>query len=104
MEEVQVVDTVVNPANNMAQQNSWGGLLIYCLMAFVIIYFFIMRPNKKRMNEYQKMIDSIAIGDRVMAAGIYGTVKSISDKTMEIEIAKGVVIEVNKNAIGAVEK
>ena len=63
-----------------------------------------IRPNKKRMNEYQKMLDSIKVGDRVLAAGIYGKVKKISDKTIDLEIAKGVVIEVNKNAIVNVEK
>lgn len=100
MEQVNVAE----PVTNVAQQNSWGGLFVYCLVAFAIIYFLIVRPNKKRMAEYQKMIDSVATGDRVMAAGIYGKVKKISDKTIEMEIAKGVVIEVSKNAIGAVEK
>ena len=105
MEEVQVVDTVVNSGNVAApQQNGWGGLLVYCVLAFAVIYFFIVRPNKKRMAEYQKMIDSVAVGNRIMAAGIYGTVKKINEKTVEMEIAKGVVIEVSKNAIGAVEK
>ena len=56
------------------------------------------------MAEYQKMVDSVAVGNRIMAAGIYGTVKKINEKTVEMEIAKGVVIEVSKNAIGAVEK
>ena len=68
-----------------------------------ILYFFMIRPNKKRMAEYQKMLDSIKIGNRVMAAGIYGTVKEINEKTVKLEIAKGVVIEVNKNAIASVE-
>ena len=63
-----------------------------------------VRPNKRRMAEYQKMIDSIKAGDRIMAAGIYGTVKNVGDKTIEMEIAKGVVIEVSKNAVASVEK
>ena len=104
MQEVQVVDTVTDSAPAAAQQGSWGGLFIYCLIVFAIIYLFMVRPNKKRMAEYQKMIDSIKIGDRVMAAGIYGTVKKINEKTIEMEIAKGVVIEVSKNAIASVEK
>ena len=62
-----------------------------------------IRPNKKRMAEYQKMLDSIKVGNRVMAAGIYGNVKKVNEKTIELEIAKGVVIEVNKNAVASVE-
>lgn len=104
MEEVQVVDTVANSGNVAAQGGGWGTLFVYCLAVFAIVYFLMVRPNKKRMAEYQKMIDSIKVGDRVMAAGIYGKVKKIEDNKIELEIAKGVVIEVNKNAIGAVEK
>ena len=100
MEEVTVVDS----ANTAAQQGGWGTLFVYCLVVFAIVYFLMVRPNKKRMAEYQKMIDSIKVGDRIMAAGIYGKVKKIGEKTVELEIAKGVVIEVSKNAIGAVEK
>ena len=103
MEEITVVDSATN-VTQPAQQGSWGGLLLYCLIVFAIIYFFMVRPNKRRMAEYQKMIDSIKVGDRIMAAGIYGTVKKIGAKTIEMEIAKGVVIEVSKNAIASVEK
>ena len=63
MQEVTAVDTAVDAATQAApqaaQQGSWGGLFLYCLIIFVIIYFFMVRPNKRRMAEYQKMIDSI---------------------------------------------
>ena len=50
-----------------------------------------------------KMIEGIQVGNRVLAAGIYGTVKNIGEKTIEMEIAPGVVIEVSKNAVANVE-
>ena len=100
MEQVEVIDT----ATQAAPQGSWTGLFIYCLLAFAIIYFFMIRPNKKRMAEYQKILESVKVGDRVLAAGIYGKVKKIGEKTLDLEIAKGVVIEVSKNAIVNVEK
>ena len=49
------------------------------------------------------MLDSVKVGNRVLAAGIYGIVKKVNEKTIEMEIAKGVVVEVNKNAIAAIE-
>jgi preprotein translocase subunit YajC len=104
MEEITAVDTATQTTQQVAQQGSWGGLFVYCVIIFVIIYFFMVRPNKKRMAEYQKMIDSIKVGDRIMAAGILGTVKKVGDKTIEMEIAKGVVIEVSKNAVASIEK
>lgn len=102
---VDTVQQVADSANQAAQQGSLMNTLWVFAILFVLMYFFMIRPNKKRMTEYQKMLDSIKIGDRVMAAGIYGTVKSINEKSLEIEISKGVVIEVSKNAVaGIVEK
>lgn len=98
--EAAVVDNVAAAA----PKNDWWGLLLYCVVVFGIIYIFMVRPNKRRMAEYQKMLDALQVGNRVMAAGIYGTVKKVNDKTIEVEIAKGVVVEVNKNAIANVEK
>ncbi len=101
---VETVNTVANNAVPVAaEQGSWTGLLVYCLVVFGIIYFFMVRPAKKRMAEYQKMLDSLKVGSRVLAGGIYGTIKKINDKTIEMEIAKGVVVEVNKNAVANVE-
>ncbi|MBR6838878.1 MAG: preprotein translocase subunit YajC, partial [Alphaproteobacteria bacterium] len=75
-----------------AEQGSWLGLLLYCAVVFGIIYFLMVRPAKKRMAEYQKMLNSLRVGARVLAGGIYGTIKSINEKTIELEIAKGVVV------------
>ena len=98
-----VADAVQTTTQNATQTGDWWGLLLYCLIIFAIIYIFMVRPNKKRMAEYQKMLDSLQVGNRVMAAGIYGVIKKINEKTIEMEVAKGVVIEVNKNAVASVE-
>lgn len=94
------IDTV---AQTTTGGDIWG-MVVCCLVVLGILYLFMVRPNKKRMAEYQKMLDSLAVGNRVMAAGIYGTIKKIGDKTIELEIAKGVVVEVSKNAVAGVEE
>ncbi len=99
MEQAAVV---AQNADAVATGNTWG-LVLYCAVVFGIIYLFMVRPNKRRMAEYQKMLDSLKVGNRVMAAGIYGTIKKINERTIELEVAKGVVIEVNKNAVASVE-
>ena len=102
----QTAEVVNQATQNMPavqQQGSMWGMIIYCLIIMAILYFFMIRPNKKRMAEYQKMLDSIKIGNRVLVAGVYGIVKSINEKTLNVEIAKGVVVEVNKNAVASVE-
>ncbi|MCQ2574590.1 MAG: preprotein translocase subunit YajC [Alphaproteobacteria bacterium] len=100
------MNEIVNAGTNVAQSTPQGsslGLILYCLVIIGILYLFMIRPNKKRMAEYQKMLDSLKVGNRVLAAGIYGTIKKINEKTINVEIAKGVVVEVNKNAVAYVE-
>lgn len=98
--EQVTIDTVANASQN---GNVWG-MLLYLIVIFGVIYLLIVRPNKKRMAEYQKMLDSMKVGNRVVAAGIYGTIKKIGDTTIDVEIAKGVVVTVAKNAVASVEK
>lgn len=99
----QVVDTATQ-TTTAAPQGSMMGLVIYCALIFAVIYLFMVRPNKKRMAEYQKMLDGLKVGNRILAAGIYGTIKKINDKSVDMEVAKGVVIEVSKGAIASVEQ
>ena len=98
----EVVATVVQ-TGAAAPQNGFWGMVLYLVVVFGIIYFLMVRPNKKRMAEYQKMLDSLQVGNRVMAAGIYGTIKKINERTIDLEDAKGVEIEVAKNAVAGVE-
>jgi preprotein translocase subunit YajC len=97
-EVVEVVGTAA-----AAPKNDTWAMVAYCLVIFAIIYFLMIRPNRRRMAEYQKMLDSLKVGNRVMAAGIYGTIKKINEKSVELEVSKGVVIEVNKNAVAGIE-
>ena len=92
--------------NTTAATNQGGvwGMLLYCAAVFAIIYLFMVRPNKRRMAEYKKMLDGLKVGNRVLAAGIYGTIKKVNENSIEVEIAKGVVVEISKNAVANVEK
>jgi len=99
-----VEQATIDGMNNVAQTGNVWGMVLYLIVIFGVIYLLIVRPNKKRMAEYQKMLDSLKVGNRVLAAGIYGTIKKIGDTTIDVEIAKGVVVEVVKNAVASVEK
>ena len=102
-ETIEVANQVTQNVPPVQPQDGMWGMIIYCVVIMAILYLFMIRPNKKRMAEYQKMLDSIKVGNRVLAAGIYGTVKKVNEKTIEMEIAKGVVVEVNKNAVANIE-
>jgi preprotein translocase subunit YajC len=99
----EVANQINQNAPVIAEQGSSWGLITYCIIVMAILYFFMIRPNKKRISEYEKMLNSIKVGNRVLAAGIYGTVKKVNEKTIDLEIAKGVVIEVSKHAVAGIE-
>lgn len=74
--------------------------LIWFLVLIGVFYFFLIRPQQRRTKEHQKLVDSLKVGDKVVTiGGMYGTIKSLSEKTALLEIAKGVKILVSKTAI-----
>lgn len=81
---------------------SWT-LLIWVAVFGVIIYFFMIRPNKKRSDEQKSMMDSLQPGTRVMlTSGIFGTIETMGDQQAVIELAPGTAITVVKQAIAKV--
>lgn len=60
-------------------------LLVFAVM-FVAMYFFMIRPEKKRKKEEQKMRDNLQVGDEIVTiGGIYGRVISIKEDTLVLE-------------------
>ena len=60
---------------------------------FVVFYFFMIRPQQKKAKEAKKFIDELKTGDKVVTiGGVHGTVVSIREKTLVVEIdsSKGV--------------
>ena len=101
----------------LAAQQQGGSSMSFLLMMvaiFAIMYFFMIRPQQKqqkmirpqqkKQKEIRKFQNSLAEGASVVTGGgIYGTVKRIDLATnkVELEIAKGVVITVDKGYVFA---
>ena len=81
-----------------------GGLLsslIFLGLLIAIFYFMLIRPQKKRMEDHRKLVESIDPGDQVITmTGLYGTVRSIGDEDLELEIAPGTTVRFLKSAVG----
>lgn len=73
-------------------------LMIVLLIA--VFYFMMIRPQQKRQKEIRNFRDGIQAGDNVTTAGgILGKVRKVKQTTFLIEIASGVVIEIDKNSV-----
>ena len=79
-------------------------MIIMLVLMFAIMYFFMIRPQQKRQKEIRNFQNSLTIGTKVVTGGgVHGEVKKIdlAENTIEIEIAKGVVIKVEKTYVFA---
>lgn len=89
------------PAANEVSMSSFVPLILI----FAIFYFFIIRPQSKKYKNHQEMISNLKVGNNVVISnGILGKVKSLSKKepTVAVEIAKDVIITVQRNSISEV--
>ena len=67
---------------------------------FVIMWFFMIRPQRKQQKELEKFRNSLKRGDKVVTAGgIYGTVDEIKDRTVLIKVDGDVKLRVDKNSL-----
>ena len=79
-------------------QNSGIGQFIPLILIFVIFYFFLIRPQQKKVKEHKFMVENLKRGDKVItSAGIIGTIERIIDnEKAEVLIAENVKVEVIK--------
>lgn len=72
---------------------------VLLLGMFIIMYFFMIRPQQKRQKEAKKFRDTISKGDKVVTiGGVHGKIISISDLTVVLEVESG-KIRVSKSAL-----
>ena len=75
---------------------SAGATIIYyavqfvpLILIFVIFYFMLIRPQRKKDKEAKKMLESLKVGDRICTiGGIYGTIVRIKDDVLTIEVGE----------------
>lgn len=78
-------------------------LIIYVVAFIAIFYFMAIRPQQRQRRAHMELLNSLKKGDTIVtAAGMYGTVKKVDDTVVEVEIAKGVTIKINRRAISEI--
>jgi len=80
-------------------QSSLMGMLPLVLM-FVVLYFVMIRPQMKKAKEHKAMIEALSKGDEVATAGgILGKVTKLGDSFIDIEVADGVEVHLQRSAV-----
>jgi preprotein translocase subunit YajC len=75
-------------------------MLIFIVLLFAMMYFVMIRPQRKRQREHQDFIEQLHRGDRVVTAGgIYGQVESVSEDNIVLKVESGATMRVAKSSV-----
>jgi len=75
--------------------------ILFLVLIFGVFYFILIRPQQQKQKKHKSMLDSLQKGDKVITiGGFYGIIRDIKGDTLTLEIAKDVVINTTRNAIG----
>jgi len=87
-------------AEAVTEANPVVGLAVQLILVFAIFYFLLIRPQKKKMEERDKMLDAITIKDEIITGGgIYAKVVDVKDDILTVEIAQGVRVKVSRSSV-----
>ena len=65
------------------------GMLLPLVLMFVVFYFLLIRPQRKKDKKVKDMLAALKVGDRICTiGGIYGTIISIKDDTVELNVGR----------------
>src|SRR5690606_6554034 len=99
-------------SNAVAQEAAAGAAAQNPMMSFVpfivifaIFYFLVIRPQKGKLEQEQKMLQELTKGDEIYTkSGILGTIHGMTDKVVTLEVENGVKLKVLRGQIGGLAK
>ncbi|MGE4518791.1 MAG: preprotein translocase subunit YajC [Desulfobacteraceae bacterium] len=103
-----MISEVYAMADGAGAGGAQGGLgaFVPLIIMFVIFYFLLIRPQQKKAKQHREMIGNLKKGDRVITSGgLYGTISSLDDTSVTLEVAEQVKIKlVRGNIVSVVNK
>ncbi|HBU68824.1 MAG TPA: preprotein translocase subunit YajC [Elusimicrobia bacterium] len=107
--QIVLAASLLIPAGLFAEGSPAGGAggmfggFFPLIVIFFIFYFMLIRPQQKKAKEHQNILNALKKDDKVItSAGIYATVVSVNNNIVEVKIAEGVKIQIEKSAVTTV--
>ena len=77
-----------------------AGFWIMMILLFGVMWFFMIRPQRKQQKELEKFRSELKKGDKVVTAGgVYGTIDEIKETTVLLKIDENTKIKISKSAL-----
>lgn len=93
-------DTAAWAINGQGGAGGLFGALVPLILIFVIFYFLLILPQRRKQKQHQEMIKNVKKGDKVITSGgIYGTVSRVKKNYVEVEIANQVMVRLQRSSI-----
>ncbi len=97
-----ISDAIAEAAPAAAAQPDLASLILPIGLV-VLFYFFLIRPQSKRAKQHKEMVSALQKGEEVVTTGgVLGKITSVSESFVSLEIARDVIIQVQKSSIQAV--
>lgn len=86
------------------QETPEGGfnwtIILFLILMFAIVYFLMIRPQRRRQKEHEELMTELRKGDRVITAGgIYGQIESLSEDSVILKVESGATMRVARGSI-----
>lgn len=92
------------PAPADGQQPNFLVQLIPFAIIFVVFYFLVFAPMRRKQKKHTEMVVNLKAGDRVITTGgIFGTVVGVNDQIVQLRIADQVKIDIAKTAVAGLQ-
>jgi preprotein translocase subunit YajC len=76
---------------------------IFILVLLVLLWFLLIRPQRRRQLETQRMLEQLEVGKEIVTAGgLFGTITAIEDGELRVEIAEDVEVRIAKRAVAGI--
>ena len=99
------IESAMAQANGPASaQNPIMSFLPFILI-FMVFYFLMIRPQKKKIEEEKTFLSALQKGDEVFTkAGMIGTIQGLTDKVVTLEIAQGINVKILRSQVAGLAK
>lgn len=79
------------------------GFLILIALGFLLVWVFVLLPQRRRMAVHKRMVENLNVGDEVLTVGgLYGDVTEIGEDELALEVAPGIEVRVATRAVATV--
>jgi preprotein translocase subunit YajC len=103
---IDSLQTVLAVAPRPSEEGGQSLLLTFLpmILIFVVFYFLLIAPARKKQKQHGEMLNQLKNGDRVITnGGIHGTIVGVTDDLVQLRIAEKTKIDVSKQAIAAMQ-